>query len=304
MPSTSIMSSAMTLAAPVQSTDETKQILRLNDLCVAFPRSEISDARGKIMRRIIALSFTFWLTLCLAASAQQGGPFTAFPPGTFDNKAARDPPAGGGTTVTFDAKCAADAYGASGTSISSTCLTIGTGQSNYALVVQLIFAYPNGSPPTSPAVTWNGTSMTLLQSAASPNGVGHATTATLWGLLAPASGNHTIAATWTGTATDAFLFGESYYNVSAFQNATNATGSSTAPSLAITTAANDVVVDSMGYLTSFGSNNLTLLFEDDVNGAAGSSGGQYGLSSSGTTTASWTVVSSVWAQVGVDLKHQ
>ena len=103
--------------------------------------------------------------------------------------------------VTLDANATADVNGYVTGTITNNNLTVGSG-SNRCLVAQLNF-WPGGITPTAVAVTWNGTLMTQI---------GHEGTAFLFGLVNPASGNHSLVATWTGGSLYVALNGTSFTN--------------------------------------------------------------------------------------------
>ncbi|MDI3561281.1 hypothetical protein [Bradyrhizobium sp. Arg816] len=88
--------------------------------------------------------------------------------------------------------------GSSTTSYSSaSVITVGSG-SNRALVVFLMFVFAGGSGlPTGISVTWNGVSMTPITGATFSD-VTAGTSIIAYGLVNPASGANTLAASWTG----------------------------------------------------------------------------------------------------------
>lgn len=100
--------------------------------------------------------------------------------------------------VAFDTFGHAGNGGSSSTSFSSSSIiTVGSG-SNRALVVYLLFVFGGGSGlPTGISVTWNGVAMTAI-TGASFSDVTAGVSIAAFGLVNPASGANTLAASWTG----------------------------------------------------------------------------------------------------------
>lgn len=117
------------------------------------------------MRLII--SFLIWLALLSAAEAQ----------------------------VTFDADTSTYTNG-TGTTVTITNLTIGSG-SNRALVLGLQFEA--SAIPSGLTATWNGTSLTAITGTNSGSHGGCSCALVMFGLVAPASGNHSLVISWTGS---------------------------------------------------------------------------------------------------------
>jgi len=121
-----------------------------------------------------------------------------FSPGLYLPMGKRPTAAGGGSSVSFDA---AGFYSSAGNaSVTSQgfsgVLTVGSG-SHRALLAFLFFAGNNAGAASSPALTWNGTSMTSIGGPFSNSTVGDIY---IFGLVNPASGANTFNATWTGNA--------------------------------------------------------------------------------------------------------
>ena len=107
-----------------------------------------------------------------------------------------------------------------GTSISTTGMTVGA--SATLLTAALVL---NGTA-TAVTITWNGVSMTLAPSSVSGTNM----RAWIFVLEAPASGNHTLAASWTGT-TAGYLTSASWLNtdtVTGYTSSDNVGGYSSA----------------------------------------------------------------------------
>lgn len=141
--------------------------------------------------------------------------------------------------VTYDANASASGY-VYGTSMSTTGLTIGS-RSHLVLVAQVTFEEPSGISGLT--VTWNGVGMTQIV------GVDTGTSqAYLYGLVNPATGNHTLAASWTGNAA-ATINGTSFYNAKQTGGATTfygaqstSSGGSSPMSVTVSSATGDMVI--------------------------------------------------------------
>jgi hypothetical protein len=121
------------------------------------------------------------------------------------------------------------------TSISTTGMTVGA--SATCLIVPISWGTSGGV--TSPAVTWNSVSMTLGPSIT----VGGVVEAALFYLPNPATGNHTLAASWMG-AEDVYMSAVSWTGtdtLTCIKTADNATASNVA-SITITSDANGATV--------------------------------------------------------------
>ena len=126
---------------------------------------------------------------------------------------------------------------ASGTSpLTNTTLTVGSG-ANRCLVAQLT-SYQDTS--SGMAVTWNGVSMTLIGSTDN----GSNSHIYLFGLVNPASGSHTLSASWTGTANSVAINGTSFTGCNQTGGTTTFTGYAT--SLGSTLPAGGTVTSASG----------------------------------------------------------
>lgn len=132
----------------------------------------------------------------------------------------------------------------------STTFNIGTVTSNGALVIFLVLG--GNATATSLAVTWNGVSMFTVASTTVSN-AGQGFICTLFGLINPASGSHSAAATWATTSSTSmmgfwsFTGADQSANSTTFINGvTNVTGNNTSKSQAVTTANGDATVFGWG----------------------------------------------------------
>src|SRR3954466_1840123 len=119
------------------------------------------------------------------------------------------------------------------------------GASKRVLVVGLTFGQ---GAPTGVGVTFGGVALTLAAGTSATNGNAHTE---IWYLIAPASGAANPAATWTGS--HSVVMGAAAFNgadqATPLTNGTFATGTSTAPSVTITSAAGDMTLDTVGTLS-------------------------------------------------------
>jgi hypothetical protein len=147
-------------------------------------------------------------------------------------------------TLAFDAAGSlASSYNVSGTP-QSTPITIGTGNNRY-LIADIVMT-TSGTASVS-SVAYNGVAMTLIGTFTSAAGTAHGF---IYGLANPASGSHTISwtPTYTGSLSGPGLMStaSSWTNVdqtTPVSNFTSANGSSTSPSVTVTSVAGNTVVD-------------------------------------------------------------
>lgn len=158
------------------------------------------------------------------------------------------------------------------TTISGNLITIGAG-SNRFLVVVVNWQY-SGSAPTSRSVTWNGTTMTeSIFHTNDINSVG------IYTLANPATGNNTLAASWTNTA-DAYIGAICFNDSGGINTAHNATGNGL--TLDITGDANGATVATHIRNGSTGTPNHTLFWDHEDFAPGGM--GNYQIGGSGTIT--------------------
>ena len=180
--------------------------------------------------------------------------------------------------------------------VTNTNLTIGTG-SNRCLVVQ--FSYYEGGSPGTVSATWNGVSMSTI---ASGNDTSGKVFNVLFGLVAPASGNHTIQVSWSNSGATLFwaINGISFTNckqTSTFINANTATGTGTAISNSITNPSGNIAIDIANSVNGpVTAPTQTQTYNDAIETF---SGGSY--SSSVNPTFSWTTSSGPWVDTGISI---
>lgn len=169
------------------------------------------------------------------------------------------------------------------------------------------FGHRNTIASFAIAMTWNGVTMTPITACNTDvTDTGVDWSIRLFGLIAPANGSQSLSASWSGgSLNDVCMGAVSVYGadqLTGWQNAGKATGTSTAPSLAITSANGNLVI---GGHVNGNASSTTLnsgdggLTEQDLNG-------NYALarkaSVGASTTISWTLgTSKGWGVNGVDI---
>jgi hypothetical protein len=229
------------------------------------------------LRRVIVLAVgTF--ALAIAGAFAQVGPIPGMGPLTFL------PQPGG--SVAFDAvgSSATGVYAGLASSVSTTTLTIGTGNFR-GLTAQLSLAYVTASPVSGVGCTWNSVALTSLITPQTTTTGTHTLYASLWGLTGPASGSQTLACSWTGTATDSILQGESFTGVNpaggttSFPNCVGALNSTTTLKVTVTSATSNMVVDDASSIAQKSTNTGTLTYYN-TSGTIENGIGQYQAGSS------------------------
>lgn len=198
-----------------------------------------------------------------------------------------------------------NATGTEGTQGSSasynyTNITVAAG-SNTALVFQITFT----ANVTGITCTWDsgGTnqSMTVLNSQKEDTWSNYVY---VFGLLAPTTGNKTLAVSWTTnssiTACAAAFDGVLQTSIAAaFTNAANNSANSANPSLSITTASGDATFAGIVCSNSISGVTTTQLYR---NGSAHQAA-SYALSSGSSDAHTWTMSSSNWGMAGIRLNQ-
>lgn len=204
--------------------------------------------------------------------------------------------------VNFDANATTHAHAVGVTTVDLTTLTVG-GFSNRALVAQAGF---DNTGITSVTVTWDpsGTnqSCTLIKS---DNTSGGSARAELWGLVAPTSGKKVLRASWTGSAeialnAVAWTGVNQTGGVTSFPNAASAKGTSTTPSVTVTSAVGNATMESSASnLVSYSAPSKTQTHNETTGSNIAAAGSRaFGAASN---THSWTLPSTTWVSVGTDI---
>jgi hypothetical protein len=193
------------------------------------------------------------------------------------------------------------------TSFSFTNLTIGA--SATALIATVAFnRQVNNTAPTAVALTWNAVSMTLVPSATADNTTGAIYAgARIFGLASPATGNKTLAGSWT-TAMFGYVDAISFTGTDTstpFANGNAATGTSTTPGVTITSATGNEVVAVHSVILgasppAFNSVDHTQLFLDN-SGGEGNGAGNYATGAATVALASVLAASGQWASAGCSI---
>lgn len=259
---------------------------RLADLLSELGKRMITKATSMKDLTICALWFTGLACLCLFAAstpidlnAQMLMTGVGTPSGGGG---------GGGGTVAFDVKMTAGNAGtpsgstaqvSAATTLSTTGLTLGSSATCLAVLVGM-----QGSTvlPTGLSGTWNGVSMTVLGTDVSSSILGG-----ILFLTNPATGNHTLALSWTNSA-DVYVQAGSFTTTNTTTCMTSFVSTHTASSttLGVSSSANDADVGSFIANGGRPTMNFTSLgVEDDLNPGGGS---QYHLNGGPTDTFSFT----------------
>lgn len=207
--------------------------------------------------------------------------------------------------IAFDAATSFNG-GASQVSSVTFAHTVGSG-ANRILVVGV--ALRNGTGQSVTGVTYNGVAMTSAGVAIN----GTTVRTSLWTLVNPASGTHDVVVSMSAAAVVAGG-AHSYTGVdqtTPIGTAATATGNSNAPSVNVSSATDQLVVDSGGHSNSTSNGTVgsgqTQSYHDKSTGAATSNVVAYGSREAGapTVTMSWSTSDSnarPWAIVGVPLR--
>lgn len=177
----------------------------------------------------------------------------------------------------------------SNTTQTYTGLTISAGLTNSALLAILVLGA--GTTSSGFSATWGGTSMTVIGSLSISGGAFDIGNIVLFGLVAPASGNQNLVANWT-TVNFASMCAVSFSGVkqssvaNAFAHFNSTTSSGGAPSLAITSAVNNMVVGvvASGVVSAVGQTQIYLYAATNtLDSGAERAAGASSVTVSGTT---------------------
>lgn len=189
------------------------------------------------------------------------------------------------------------------TSVTYTGLTIAAG-SNLVLAVSIVWL---STPGAITVANWDnaGTPQALGAAIQTATGVnGHV--ASVFGLVAPTTGNKTLQITWTSTTEYAvncvaFNGADQTGGATTFSNSNTATGNNNSPSLGLTLPTDGAVVGALGCGTSAVLNSVSATQLILVHGlGAVEMGGSYSTSS-GTMTGALSATDQ-WAMAGTGIK--
>ena len=205
--------------------------------------------------------------------------------------------------VTFDA-VGPSSSGAS--SAGSTTLTwshtIGAGSTRWLRIDIAVGQNPEGGIAVD-AVTFNGVAASFIaQRHSNDQAAGFIES---WGLVAPASGTHTVSVTLSGAAWTIIGGSRSYDGVdqtTPYRNATSAAGNSALASVTVASASGNMVGDAVAAGRSLGTSNQTSRWLRNVNGDTGA-GNAAAADADGASSVSLTrtVTSDWWASIGLDI---
>jgi hypothetical protein len=185
----------------------------------------------------------------------------------------------------------------SGTTVSIAGFNPGAG-ANRLLVVGISSAGAGGSM----AVTFGGVPLALVPGSSGTNGTTHTE---MWYLVNPASAAAAVQATWTGNR--ALVMGAVAFNnvdqTTPIQSGTFATGSSTAPSVTITSEPGDMVMAVAGKLVDLGAEPVASRWHDVSRPTQ--MGGGTTAAGAATVTRAWaaSATSTAWTTSGVNVKQ-
>lgn len=199
---------------------------------------------------------------------------------------------GGGGNVTPDpAGPGTQKYQASSNSFTYTGYTVPGGLTNPGLVCWLTRADGSNDVRTGVAISWGAQSMALRK--IQDDGGAGASAVWLFGLRAPTSGTQTLTVSATNTARDNMVNCTAFSNVNQTSDAAafpNPTGTNTAASIAVTSAAGHVAVGVFENGSNSGTIIPTIALDDHTNGAIINAAGDYVASSGASTTVGTTTI--------------
>jgi hypothetical protein len=206
--------------------------------------------------------------------------------------------------VTFDAV----GPSANGATINGTNTTLTwthvTSGSNTAMVVSCTLSATSDTGYAL-AATYNGVAMTARSAVHS--GAGTAGFVQQFTLIAPASGSHSVSVVESGgsTVTDLICGSVTLNGVdqtTGFRNFNSATGSGTSPSVTITSASGNMVVDAIANGTAIPVSTQTVRWSwHQTNSTRAGNGGESTAAGSASVVMGYTTTSDSWAMTGIDV---
>lgn len=185
-------------------------------------------------------------------------------------------------------------------------MTVGSGLTDSALIAVLVSV--DVTSITSPSVTWDGVSMTLLANADAGAGL----QVMIFGLRNPAAGAKNFVGSWSGStgSNPLRVIAMSFQNVSQTSDATafpvagrtTATTGGTPDSITITTGANNYAVAGYSSAANFTSTSDTQLFISN-SGNAWASAANYKAASGASDTLTASPGSVISAMAGISVAH-
>lgn len=254
-----------------------------------------------MMRRALFAIFA-WALLSAQTGEQLG-----FPPGTFQERAALDAAAGGGSTVQFDAS-GFTGIGSSPTSPKTISALIdvgsgGVGTANRALIFAVSFFSSSTGTISGVSVTWNGTSMSSIGSFTSSSN----SDMFIFGLTAPATGSNNFVLTWTGAANGSIAVAalsvvgaDQTGGATTFKNFTTNTATGTPATVTVSSATGEICFAGHEVPTTFSTGSGSDIGHD--NGGAVSAFAANRDAGAASTTLTYTNSSAQFASMGVCIK--
>lgn len=202
--------------------------------------------------------------------------------------------------VAVDSRPGTSTQGNAVTTLTYTGLTVGAG-SNRCLVAYAMYS----ATPVTSTITWNGTNVPIIGSISS-NTLAAGTFVAIFGLTAPASGNNNLVIT-NGVAVDTILYAMSFTgcdqtgSTTTFSAPAAVTGSSTAPSMAVTSAVGAWTVTCLA--EGAGTPSAPTQTSDFINTTPNNvNGGGSDGTGAATVTHTWTLSpTSTWTMVGTSI---
>lgn len=214
------------------------------------------------------------------------------------------PAAGGGGPVLFDAIHSLPSAVGSTTSFSlPTFIDIGSGTNgilNRALVAIIWFSAAVPGTASGITVTFDGAPMTLI------GHVGINSDIYMFGLIAPNTGAHTLAANWTGSqncdvAAISFVNVNQAGGATTFHDFTTNTGNSATASVTVPSVSGEAVIAAHEVGTGFSTGNGTDIGHDN-GGVISAKAGNWTTAAGATTNLTYSDTSATWGSCGVSVK--
>ena len=176
--------------------------------------------------------------------------------------------------------------------------TIGSG-GNRILIVGVSIAAGSAVPSVS-SVTYGGVNLTFINAVSAPD----VRRSEMWYLLNPTSGTADIVVTLSGVPYAVLVGGSSFYNVNQsvpLGTSNTATGWSATPSVTVSSAVNDLVIDNLvgyTYITAAGAGQ-TEMWRNNISTRPGAGSTEPGATS---VEMSWTIDAGTYALMAVPIK--
>lgn len=188
---------------------------------------------------------------------------------------------------------------------SHTC----SGSDRYLEVDIVVGDSTDDSATTIDGVTYNSVAMTLVPGSLVHSNNGNAGYVVKYGLVAPATGAHTVSVAFTsgGVGSVNVKAGSKSFTgvdqTTPYDGVTTAFGSSTTPSVAVSSAAGNMVSDAVANGAAIASSGQTLRWNRDLDtSSAGGNGAGATADGAASVTMSYSVTSDWWGIVGYNIR--